>query len=46
VADKGALDLQGNVECEKHKKAVTVLTSSAEVTTFLLQREANQMMLY
>jgi len=46
VADNGALDLEANMECGKHKKAVTVQTSSAKVITFLLQWEANQMMLY
>jgi hypothetical protein len=46
VADKGALDLQASVECKKHKKALTVQNSSANVTPFLLQREANQMMQY
>jgi len=46
VVDKGALDLQANVECKKHNKSVTVQTSSAKVTTFLLLREANQMMPY
>jgi hypothetical protein len=34
VANKDALDLRANVECEKHKKAVTGEKSSAKVTSF------------
>jgi len=46
VANKGALDLRANVECEKNKKAVKGETSSAKVTYLLLHRETNQTMLY
>jgi len=46
VANKGALDLRANAECEKNKKAVKGETSSAKETYFLLHRETNQMMLY
>jgi hypothetical protein len=41
VAYKDAVDLQANVECKKHKKAMTVQMSSAKITPFLLQHEAN-----
>jgi len=32
VVNKGALDLQIHIECEKHQKAIRGKTSSAKVT--------------
>ena len=46
VANKGALDLRVHVECKKCKKAVAGKMNSTKVTSFLLHREAYQIVLY
>jgi hypothetical protein len=40
VVNKGALDLQTHIECEKHQKAIRGETSSAKVTGFFTTSES------